>query len=47
MEAERATDVELTDPHGILQGRFAPTVRHPIATLPSGRQVLAWPTSWC
>ncbi|PRB37646.1 alanine-phosphoribitol ligase [Arthrobacter sp. MYb23] len=39
-EAERATDVELTDPNGVLQGRFAPTVRHPIATLPSGRQVL-------
>ncbi|MFE4197003.1 styrene monooxygenase/indole monooxygenase family protein [Paenarthrobacter sp. NPDC056912] len=39
-EAERAMDVELTDPNGVLQGRFAPTVRHPIATLPSGRQVL-------
>jgi 2-polyprenyl-6-methoxyphenol hydroxylase-like FAD-dependent oxidoreductase len=39
-EAERAADVELTDPNGVLQGRFAPTVRHPIATLPSGRQVL-------
>lgn len=39
-EAERAADSELTDPNGILQGRFAPTVRHPIATLPSGRQVL-------
>ncbi|MEV7605946.1 styrene monooxygenase/indole monooxygenase family protein [Paenarthrobacter sp. NPDC089322] len=39
-EAERATDIELTDPNGVLQGRFAPTVRHPIATLPSGRQVL-------
>ncbi|MGR0160582.1 styrene monooxygenase/indole monooxygenase family protein [Paenarthrobacter nitroguajacolicus] len=39
-EAERASDVELTDPQGVLQGRFAPTVRHPIATLPSGRQVL-------
>ncbi|WP_115787117.1 styrene monooxygenase/indole monooxygenase family protein [Arthrobacter silvisoli] len=39
-EAARAADVELTDPNGFLQGRFAPTVRHPIATLPSGRQVL-------
>jgi len=39
-EAERATAVELTDANGVLQGRFAPTVRHPIATLPSGRQVL-------
>ncbi|MFJ4228806.1 styrene monooxygenase/indole monooxygenase family protein [Paenarthrobacter nicotinovorans] len=39
-EAERAKDVELTDPNGVLQGRFAPTVRHPIATLPSGARVL-------
>ena len=39
-EARRAADVELTDPNGFLQGRFAPTVRHPIATLPSGRNVL-------
>ncbi len=39
-EAVRAADVELTDRNGFLQGRFAPTVRHPIATLPSGRQVL-------
>lgn len=39
-EADRASGVELTDPNGFLQGRFPPTVRHPIATLPSGRQVL-------
>jgi 2-polyprenyl-6-methoxyphenol hydroxylase-like FAD-dependent oxidoreductase len=39
-EASRAADVELTDPNGFLQGRFAPTVRRPIATLPSGRNVL-------
>ncbi|GAA4360759.1 styrene monooxygenase/indole monooxygenase family protein [Paeniglutamicibacter cryotolerans] len=39
-EAARCTDVKLTDTHGILQGRFAPTVRHPLATLPSGRTVL-------
>jgi hypothetical protein len=39
-EAARASDVELTDPNGFLEGRFPPTVRHPIAILPSGRQVL-------
>ncbi|MCZ9881214.1 styrene monooxygenase/indole monooxygenase family protein [Arthrobacter sp. B2a2-09] len=39
-EADRASGVELTDSNGFLQGRFPPTVRHPIATLPSGRQVL-------
>ena len=39
-EAARATDVEMTDANGFLQGRFPPTVRHPIATLPSGRNVL-------
>ncbi len=39
-EAERATDVVLTDELGVLQGRFAPAVRHPVAELPSGRTVL-------
>ncbi|WP_186760456.1 styrene monooxygenase/indole monooxygenase family protein [Arthrobacter alpinus] len=39
-EADRCTEVELTDPNGILQGRFPPTVRHPLATLPSGKTVL-------
>jgi 2-polyprenyl-6-methoxyphenol hydroxylase-like FAD-dependent oxidoreductase len=39
-EAERSSDVRLTDDLGVLQGRFAPTVRHPLATLPSGRTVL-------
>jgi hypothetical protein len=39
-EAARTSAVEMTDPNGFLQGRFPPTVRHPIATLPSGRQVL-------
>ncbi|BEP64860.1 hypothetical protein GmRootV213_54140 (plasmid) [Variovorax sp. V213] len=39
-EAERCTDIELTDDNGILAGRFAPTVRKPVATLPSGRRVL-------
>ncbi|MGV0645778.1 styrene monooxygenase/indole monooxygenase family protein [Mycolicibacterium sp. XJ2546] len=39
-EAERCTDVELTDDNGILAGRFPPTVRKPVATLPSGAHVL-------
>ena len=39
-EAERAENVTLTDDQGVLQGRFPPTVRHPVATLPSGRTVL-------
>src|SRR5438105_10736000 len=40
-EAERCHDVELTDDNGILAGRFPPTVRRPVAELPSGRPVLA------
>jgi hypothetical protein len=39
-EAERATDVELTDTNGVLAGRFPPTIRKPVAQLPSGRPVL-------
>lgn len=39
-EAERARDMRLTDPNGILAGRFAPTVRQPVAELPSGASVL-------
>ena len=39
-EAERCRNVELTDDHGILVGRFAPTVREPVAKLPSGSLVL-------
>lgn len=39
-EAERATDVTLTDDLGVLQGRFPPTVRKPVMQLPSGRTVL-------
>jgi 2-polyprenyl-6-methoxyphenol hydroxylase-like FAD-dependent oxidoreductase len=38
-EAERCRDVELTDSNGILSGRFPPTVRDPVGTLPSGRPV--------
>lgn len=39
-EAERCRDVELTDENGILTGSFTPVVRKPVATLPSGRNVL-------
>ncbi len=39
-EAERCRDVALTDDNGILVGRFPPTVRKPVATLPSGALVL-------
>jgi hypothetical protein len=39
-EAERCREVELTDDNGILAGRFPPTVRNPVAELPSGRLVL-------
>jgi flavin reductase (DIM6/NTAB) family NADH-FMN oxidoreductase RutF len=34
-EAARCRDVELTDPQGVLTGRFPPTVRDPVAHLPS------------
>jgi len=36
-EAERCSDIELTDNMGTLAGRFPPTVRKPICKLPSGR----------
>jgi len=39
-EADRARNVELTDANGVLAGRFPPTVRKPVAQLPSGRPVL-------
>jgi 2-polyprenyl-6-methoxyphenol hydroxylase-like FAD-dependent oxidoreductase len=39
-EAARCEGVELTDAGGVLAGRFAPTVRHPVARLPSGAAVL-------
>lgn len=39
-ESERSSAMELTDPNGTLSGRFPPTVRHPVATLPSGKPVL-------
>ena len=40
-EYARCSSVELTDEQGILIGRFAPTVRRPVARLPSGTPVLA------
>jgi 2-polyprenyl-6-methoxyphenol hydroxylase-like FAD-dependent oxidoreductase len=39
-EYERARHVELTDPGGVLAGRYAPVVRHPVGRLPSGGVVL-------
>ncbi|MEU8248676.1 styrene monooxygenase/indole monooxygenase family protein [Nonomuraea sp. NPDC048916] len=39
-EAARCADVELTDERGTLAGRFAPTVRRPVAVLPTGAPVL-------
>ena len=39
-EHDRTRNVELTDSNGILAGRFAPTVRKPVARLPSGRPIL-------
>src|SRR5262245_34567543 len=39
-EAERCRNVALTDDNGILSGRFPPTVRKPVATLPNGATVL-------
>ncbi len=46
-EAERCRKVELTDDNGILAGRFPPTVRHPVATLPSGAKVLGLGDAVC
>ena len=39
-EYERCGQVELTDAGGTLAGRYAPTVRHAVAQLPSGGYVL-------
>lgn len=46
-EYERSKNCQLTDDNGILAGRFAPTVRHPVATLPSGRKVLGLGDAVC
>lgn len=37
---QRCQAVQLTDGNGVLRGRLTPTVRQPVATLPSGRHVL-------
>ena len=39
-EAERCQNVRLTDPLADLAGALTPTVRRPVATLPSGRAVM-------
>jgi hypothetical protein len=39
-EYERCQSIRLTDSNGVLSGRFPPTVRNPVATLPSGKNVL-------
>jgi 2-polyprenyl-6-methoxyphenol hydroxylase-like FAD-dependent oxidoreductase len=39
-EADRCSDIELTDAQGFMAGRFTPCVREPVLTLPSGRRVL-------
>ena len=39
-EAERCREVALTDDGGVLRGRLTPTVRRPVAQLPSGAYVL-------
>jgi flavin reductase (DIM6/NTAB) family NADH-FMN oxidoreductase RutF/flavin-dependent dehydrogenase len=39
-EYERCAEVALTDAGGVLRGRITPTVRKPVAVLPSGRAVL-------
>ena len=46
-EAARCQNIELTDDNGILAGRFAPTIRKPVGTLPSGRQVLGLGDAVC
>lgn len=46
-EYERSKNCQLTDGNGILSGRFAPTIRHPVATLPSGRKVLGLGDAVC
>lgn len=46
-EAERCRDIALTDDNGILAGAFAPTIRKPIAQLPSGALVLGLADAVC
>ena len=46
-EYERTRDCTLTDDFGILSGRFTPTIRRPVATLPSGARVLGVADAVC
>ncbi|MEY8843063.1 styrene monooxygenase/indole monooxygenase family protein [Cribrihabitans sp. XS_ASV171] len=46
-EAERCRNVELTDENGILAGRFPPTIRKPVGTLPSGAKVMGLGDAVC
>jgi hypothetical protein len=46
-EAERCRDIQLTDDNGILAGRFPPTIKHPIARLPSGTAILGMADTVC
>lgn len=46
-ELERCADVRVTDPGGVLAGRFTPAVRKPVATLPSGARVLGLGDTVC
>ncbi|WP_180898124.1 styrene monooxygenase/indole monooxygenase family protein [Martelella soudanensis] len=46
-EAERNTDIALTDDNGILAGAFPPTVRKPVGHLPSGAIVLGLADAVC
>jgi 2-polyprenyl-6-methoxyphenol hydroxylase-like FAD-dependent oxidoreductase len=46
-EYDRSKNCQLTDDNGILAGRFAPTIRHPVSTLPSGRKVLGLGDAVC
>ncbi|WP_425053874.1 styrene monooxygenase/indole monooxygenase family protein [Psychromarinibacter sp. S121] len=46
-EADRCRNVELTDDNGILAGRFPPTVRKPVGTLPSGAKILGLGDAVC
>ncbi|CAM5789045.1 styrene monooxygenase/indole monooxygenase family protein [Castellaniella caeni] len=46
-EGARARHVELTDSKSVLAGAFAPTVRKPVLTLPSGRLVFGMGDAVC
>ncbi len=46
-EFERSRDARLTDPNGILSGRFPPTVRRPVAAMPSGAAILGMADTVC